>query len=399
MMLADALVVIMISVGLVLAIPAVILLLEVLASLFYVDADVQASAGRPRIGVLVPAHNEASTIVDTLASIRSQLAGGDRIVVIADNCTDETATIARASGAEAIVRTDGLRRGKGYALDFGIRHLAQDPPTVVIVIDADCQPSPGCLGTIASLAAATQRPVQAHDRIVPPPGGRSPYLSVASLAVRVKNLSRPLGCRRLGLACQLMGTGMAFPWAIIDKVDFATSEIVEDLTYGLKFARAGHAPLFCPSASVVSEFPVSLEGQTTQRERWEAGHLHIIATQVFPMILNAVRRADFVLLALALDAAVPPLAFFTLAIAAFAVVSVPIALLANAPVLLSLALAVTAILGCAVMLAWWRVGRDVISFRDMTLSVPRYVLSKLGVYGHALIGRKIEWIRTKRGNN
>lgn len=63
--------------------------------------------------------------------------------MVADNCTDDTARLASAAGAEVIERHDALLRGKGYALDFGVRHLAQQPPDVVIVVDADCQVAEG----------------------------------------------------------------------------------------------------------------------------------------------------------------------------------------------------------------------------------------------------------------
>src|SRR5580704_15835042 len=92
-----------------------------------------------RIAVLVPAHNEGTGLLPTLEDIKRQLQPGDRILVVADNCTDDTATIARTAGAEVIERHDPDRRGKGYALDFGIQHLSATPPDILIMIDADCR--------------------------------------------------------------------------------------------------------------------------------------------------------------------------------------------------------------------------------------------------------------------
>jgi glycosyltransferase involved in cell wall biosynthesis len=73
-------------------------------------------------------------IAGSLRSILPQLAEADRLLVVADNCSDDTAAIATAEGAETIERSDLAHRGKGYALDFGIRHLELDAPDVVIVI-------------------------------------------------------------------------------------------------------------------------------------------------------------------------------------------------------------------------------------------------------------------------
>ena len=69
---------------------------------------------------------------------------------------------------------------------------------------------------------------------------------------------------------------MAFPWDLIKSENLATGEIVEDLKLGLELAIRGKAPLFCPSARVVSRFPSTQAGIDSQRQRWEQGHLNMI---------------------------------------------------------------------------------------------------------------------------
>jgi cellulose synthase/poly-beta-1,6-N-acetylglucosamine synthase-like glycosyltransferase len=385
----------LVAIGILLLVCVFVLFVEVLASLPKVRASEPSLPQRPRIAVIVPAHNEEIVIKDTLASVFRQLTNNDRLIVVADNCTDETARIARLAGGEVIVRNDLTRRGKGFALDFGVHHLLVDPPDVVIVIDADCRPEEGAILKIASASAASGRPAQAYDRIVAPKDMRTPYLLMACFAVRVKNLVRPLGCHRMGLPCQLMGTGMAFPWGVIRTLDMATSEIVEDLAYGLDLARKGYPPLFCPNATVTSTFPASSDGQQTQRTRWESGHLNAIVKRLPDHFLYAVRRRDLALLALVLDAAVPPLSFLALAIAGFTLLASLFAIIGPATGALTLAIACSLIFVIAVLLAWWRAGRDVISLSELALA-PAYAFSKLGLYGSVLIGRKVEWIRSKR---
>src|SRR5580704_2288892 len=85
-----------------------------------------------RVAVLVPAHNESRGLLPTLEDIKRQLRPGDRVLVVADNCTDDTAAVAAAAGAEVIERHDPTRRGKGYALDFGIQHLSSAAPEILI---------------------------------------------------------------------------------------------------------------------------------------------------------------------------------------------------------------------------------------------------------------------------
>ena len=94
---------------------------------------------RRPIAVLVPAHNEGSGLPSTLANIQSQSLVGDRLLVVADNCSDDTAAVARARGAEVVERNDPTKLGKGFALDCGVRHLSSNPPEIIIIVDADCR--------------------------------------------------------------------------------------------------------------------------------------------------------------------------------------------------------------------------------------------------------------------
>jgi len=190
-------------VAVVLLIPVTVLFLEVLSSVVHIDERKQTILERPRLAVLMPAHNEASIIATSLRTIMPQLGGRDRILVVADNCSDDTQSIAESEGAEVILRTDLVRRGKGFALDFGIRYLEQDPPDTVIIIDADCLVTSGTIDTLARLSATTRRPVQALYLMHAPTGARL-NLRVAEFAFLVKNQVRPTGLHRLGLPCHLM---------------------------------------------------------------------------------------------------------------------------------------------------------------------------------------------------
>ena len=100
----------------------------------------------------MPAHNESAAIAATLEDIKAQLRAGDRLLVVADNCTDDTAAVARLSGAEVVERQDSERIGKGYALDWGLRHLDKDPPDVVVMIDADCRLAEGAIDRLTAPA-------------------------------------------------------------------------------------------------------------------------------------------------------------------------------------------------------------------------------------------------------
>ena len=158
------------------------------------------------------------------------------MIVIADNCNDDTAAVASAAGAETIERNEPSKIGKGYALDYAVRHLALNPPAIVISIDADCRLSNGTIDCLARTCQAARRPIQALDLMTAPAGSPINY-RVAEFAWRLKNWVRPLGLSALGLPCHLMGTGMAFPWEFICSASVASGALVEDIKLGLDMAR------------------------------------------------------------------------------------------------------------------------------------------------------------------
>jgi cellulose synthase/poly-beta-1,6-N-acetylglucosamine synthase-like glycosyltransferase len=375
-----------------------VFLIEIVAALM-----ARQQSGQPytpllhrRVAVLVPAHNESTDLLPTLSDLKQQLASGDRLLVVADNCTDDTAAIAKAEGADVVERHDAERRGKGYALDFGLAHLARDPTEIVIIIDADCRLSGGAIDELASTCAATLRPVQALNLMRAPAQSRINHRA-AEFAWRIKNWLRPLGLRKLGLPCQLLGTGMAFPWDLIRKANLASGAIVEDVKLGLELARAGSPPLFCPTATVTSEFPSSTEGAKTQRLRWEQGHLAMISA-VPSLIYHALARQDYALLALALDIAVPPLALLALLTVVVTALAGFAAALGCGSAALIISAANVSILGSAVFLAWLKCGRDVLPLRS-TFSLLSYVAGKLPLYLQILFRRQKTWIRTERGHS
>src|SRR5450432_1818075 len=133
-----------------LLLPAAILLIETLAALFP-EAGALAAEDQPvpRTAIVVPAHDEQGQIGATVRALVADLPPAAWILVVADNCSDQTAALARGAGATAIERKDPSRVGKGYAISFGLEHLSADPPEIVILVDADCRVSAGGLPILA----------------------------------------------------------------------------------------------------------------------------------------------------------------------------------------------------------------------------------------------------------
>jgi cellulose synthase/poly-beta-1,6-N-acetylglucosamine synthase-like glycosyltransferase len=383
--------------ALLLLVPATVLFAEVLLALTSRGRETSEEGMRPRLAVLIPAHNEASIIVGTIRSVLAQLSSSDRLVVVADNCLDETAAIASAAGAQVIERSDTTRRGKGYALDFGVRHLGTDAPEVAVIVDADCQVAAGALDRLARRCVRSGRPVQALY-LMYARNGAGFEARIAQFAWIVKNQIRPLGLHRLGLPCQLMGTGMAFPWSCLATESLATGHLVEDLKLGIDLARAGLPPLFCPEALVTSAFPISGEGVRAQRTRWEHGHLGIILSEAPRLLLDSLVRLSPPLLALALDVSVPPLALLTLLVLGIWFASTLLYYFASVAFPLLISSGALGMLALAVLLSWASYGRRIVSLGDLVFSLV-YALLKVPLYVKFLVARQLDWVRSKRNGD
>ncbi|MEZ5659775.1 MAG: glycosyltransferase family 2 protein [Burkholderiaceae bacterium] len=385
---------------LVLAVPAFVFFVEVMAALWpsspgAPDAMGRGGASRPRIAVLIPAHDEAAGIGRTIANVRAQLMPADMLLVVADNCSDDTAAVAAAAGAIVVERHDPDRRGKGYALDFGVRALGEDPPDCLLIVDADCLLSAGSIERLARVSVDADRPAQALYLCHVPEGITRVGARIAEFAFIVKNHVRPRGLAALGLPCTLTGTGMAFPWSLIANVPLASGDLAEDMMLGSELAVRGHAPVFVEAARVDSEFPGSEEGGQGQRRRWEHGHLQTIMAHVPRMLRAAVTRRNWQLLASALDLAVPPLALLVSLQGLLTIVSAGFAFAGGGLAPLTVALLAFAALAVAGLSAWFAHGRHVLSGAMLWLA-PVYALRKLPLYVGYLFARQSTWLRTRR---
>jgi len=349
---------------------------------------------RPDVAVLMPAHDEAGGIAASIASVKAQLTTRDRLLVVADNCSDETARIAQEAGAEVVVRSDPERRGKGYALDWGVRHLGAAPPAVVVIVDADCLVDEGAIDRLARCCASSRRPVQALY-LMRSPAPAPLKTRIAEFAWVIKNQVRPLGFRRLGLPCQLMGTGMAFPWAVLKDAPLASGHIVEDLQLGLDLAAAGTPPLFCPDALVTSVFPLSSGALATQRTRWEHGHLGVIAGMAPRLLWRAVTEGRGALVAMVVDLCVPPLAALVLALCTVSIVAALLVLAGGPSAPLLVAAAALLLLVGSLTLAWRGFGRHIVTWPEL-VTAPSYVFGKLGMYARMVRRKQVDWVRTRR---
>lgn len=366
---------------------------EVALGLVPLDSMRSAARKPQRIAVLIPAHNEASGITQMLSRVRDVLPLQAAILVVADNCSDNTAEQARADGSEVIERTNATRRGKGYALDFGRSHLSKSPPDCVMILDADCIPDPGTIENLAAAALDGGRPVQSVNLMKAGPDA-GPIVQISNFAFLIKNLVRQRGLVRSGGPAMLTGTGMAFPWSIFEKLPLASSNIVEDLAVTVDLTQTGIRPALVETARVWSD-AATAKDTLTQRTRWEHGFIGTAVKHALPTLASGIGRGQLASVRLGLHLLVPPLALLFALGLSLAILLAGLAALGatSTPAIVLLAMMGTSLFLLAI--AWWREGRALLSIGAIS-RIPLYVLWKIPVYLKLVRGVETEWVRTKR---
>lgn len=346
------------------------------------------------VAVLMPAHNEEGIIKATLEQLLPEVDTPTQILVIADNCDDATAQVARQIGVSVLERQDASRRGKGYALAFGLKALAESPPDIVVMVDADCYVAPGTVNCIATKAFQSNHPVQAVY-LMEQPAEPSLRDRVSALAFTVKNRVRAGGLSRVGVPILLGGTGMAFPWESLQAVELASGHIVEDMKLGIDLAIAGYRPTLALDAEVVGTLPDDRDAANNQRTRWEHGHLQTLKSYVPKLIIEAVKQLRLDLLILGLDLAIPPLALWSILGVLLTLLTGVLALFEVTVLPFQIQLLAVGFLLSSIFLSWLVWGRRILAFTQL-IAIPLYILWKIPIYLKALLNPETNWVRTKR---
>jgi cellulose synthase/poly-beta-1,6-N-acetylglucosamine synthase-like glycosyltransferase len=373
------------------------LLLLLLAAARRPDAPVaqppnDESTQQLRLVVLIPAHEEQAAIESAVASVLGCVypRHDRRVIVIADNCTDETATRAAMAGAEVWERFDDARRGKGFALAWAIERLrAQDAAfDAIAMVDADCTVSSNLLSTIDTRLRGGAEALQANYLAGNPEASSASALRYAGFALM--NNVRFQGKQRLGLSCGLVGTGMAFSRRMLEREQWRDVGLVEDGEYHMRLVLAGARSEFAHEAWVSSPMPTSLGG--SGEERWEQGRLELIRRWTPRLVLAGLARRDHVRLHTGLECLVPPQSL--IAAAGLASLAARLLLGPRRRALLSAA----SLLGqAAFVLGGLRLVRAPSSVYRALATAPALIASKSLLYVRLLRGRGPRtWVRTER---
>ncbi|MGB8702666.1 MAG: glycosyl transferase, partial [Thermosynechococcaceae cyanobacterium] len=218
---------------------------------------------------------------------------------------------------------------------------------------------------------------------------------LSEFAIVLKNRVRPLGMETLGWPCLLTGSGMAFPWTLIQSVSLAGSINADDMQLTIDFALQGVPPVYEPQSRVTGRM-MAAEDATSQRSRWENGHLKVIAGRVPALLGLALQLRRFDLFILALDVAIPPLALLIwlwLGISLLELLMYGIGIIGQGPLYLGIGAGGLFLL--SIFLSWKKFGQTILP-RRVWLQVPRYLLWKLPIYLRFIAQPQPEWITTER---
>jgi len=356
--------------------------------------------------ILIPAHDEALTLPAVLPSILALRSGKGsrqpRVVVVADNCTDNTADLARTAGAEVLERFNPTLGGKGYALEWAISQLMEkygpDRFSALVILDADTVPDKNFLEEIDRVMLNGAVVAQGRYGILnqAEASWRTHLLSTAFL---IYNHVRPLGRAALGLSDGLRGNGMAFRRDILERFPWQAYGLVEDIEYANRLVKAGLKVTYAPAALIYGQGASSRKQATVQRMRWEGGRFRQVRADVPSLLRVAVTRPSFSAFDRALDLLIPPLALLALLLGGLTVLDVILWLLLGGAWLTATVVGwLVLILGLLIfVIGGLAVARAPKAAWMALVFAPFYILWKMQIYIRMLVFKAPkQWVRTPR---
>jgi GT2 family glycosyltransferase len=282
--------------------------LGALALLAWRRAPLSSSTGEGRYAFVVPSHNESASIAGTVESLLAVDFPKERfdVVVVADNCSDDTADKARAAGARVIERFHDELKGKGYALDHAFELLLEEDYLAFAIVDADTEVSENLLAAFARRVELGELACQAEYAVSNVEASWRTRLMAVALSMF--HGTRSLARERLGLSCGLRGNGMCFTRELLEAHPHRAYSLVEDVEYGIAIGLAGVRVAYAWEAEVRGEMVSSGKAAASQRRRWEGGRAQLIRQYAGRLLAKGL-GGSLTALDLAMDLLVPPLSY------------------------------------------------------------------------------------------
>ena len=228
-----------------------------------------------RFMAIIPAHNEEAVVANLVESLKNQNYPKELydIYVIADNCTDKTAQVAKEAGAIVFERFDENKKTKGYALQwFLAQKIEEDAPyDAFCVFDADNIADKNFLKAMNKKLCQGENVVQGYRDIKNP----TDNWITAGYAIFYWTMNRfyHLARYNLGLSPLLNGTGFMVRFDVIKPTGWDTKTLTEDIEFSLKNIIEGRKLGWATDAIVYDEQPTGFKQSWSQRTRWTVGHI------------------------------------------------------------------------------------------------------------------------------
>lgn len=241
---------------------------------------------------LIPAHNEEKVIANLIESLKKQNYPKDKfdIYVIADNCTDKTAEVARNAGAIVYERTDPDHKTKGYAMQWFFNKKIEEKAEydAVCVFDADNIVDSEFIKVMNKKLCQGEEVVQGYRDIKNP----SDTWVTAGYALFYWTMHRfyHLARYNIGLSPLLNGTGFMVKYDLIKQDGWNTKTLTEDIEFSLINICKGRALGWATEAKVYDEQPLGFKQSWTQRTRWSVGHIQCFKYYVKDLAKSVVRN-------------------------------------------------------------------------------------------------------------
>jgi len=231
-----------------------------------------------RFMAIIPAHNEEAVVGNLIESLKNQNYDKDLydIYVIADNCTDNTAKVAKEAGAIVYKRFDETKKTKGYALDWFLKQKIEEnaPYDAFFIFDADNIVHPDFIKNMNKKLCQGEDVVQGYRDIKNP----TDSWITAGYALFYWSMHRfyHLARYNLGLSPLLNGTGFMVKFDVVKPQGWDTVTLTEDIEFSLKRIIKGKRLGWATDAICYDEQPVGFKQSWSQRSRWTVGHIQCI---------------------------------------------------------------------------------------------------------------------------
>lgn len=249
-----------------------------------------------RFAVLVAAHNEETVIGSIVRNLKNMDYPEELfdIFVIADNCSDNTAGIARENGAQAFERFDNVKKGKGFALEWmfaGIFRMEKQYDAIC-VFDADNLVSQNFLKEMNKHLCKGHQVIQGYL------DSKNPYDSLVagcySITYWLNNRLFQLPRYYLGLSCAIGGTGFVVATGVLKQIGWGATCLTEDLEFTLKLALKGMKVYWSHEVRVYDEKPLTMAQSWKQRKRWMQGQADCACRYLKDLMVKAVSGRNMV---------------------------------------------------------------------------------------------------------